>query len=34
MMKNQLVFRKTSKLTVEALAREGLRQGKDVAGLP
>jgi hypothetical protein len=27
-------FRKTSKETVEALAREGPRQGKDVAGLP
>jgi hypothetical protein len=32
--KNQLVFRQTSKETVEALAREGPRQGKDVAGLP
>jgi hypothetical protein len=33
-MKNRLVFRETSKETVEALAREGPRQGKDVAGLP
>ena len=32
--KNRLVFRQTSKETVEALAREGPRQGKDVAGLP
>jgi hypothetical protein len=32
--KNRLVFRQTSKGTVEALAREGPRQGKDVAGLP
>jgi hypothetical protein len=33
-MKNRLVFRQTSKETVEALAREGPRQGKDVAGFP
>jgi hypothetical protein len=33
-MKNQLVFRQTSIETVEALAREGPRQGKDIAGLP
>jgi hypothetical protein len=32
--KNRLVFRQTSKETVKALAREGPRQGKDVAGLP
>jgi hypothetical protein len=32
--KNRLAFRKTSKETVEALAREGHRQGKDVTGLP
>jgi hypothetical protein len=31
--KNRLVFRQTSKETVEALAREGPREGKDVAGL-
>jgi hypothetical protein len=33
-MKNRLVFKQTSKGTAEALAREGPRQGKDVAGLP
>ena len=32
--KNRLVFKQTSKGTDEALAREGPRQGKDVAGLP
>ena len=32
--KNRLVFRQTSKETVEALAREGPCQGKDVTGLP
>jgi hypothetical protein len=32
--KNRLVFRQTSKETVETLAREGPHQGKDVAGLP
>jgi hypothetical protein len=32
--KNRLVFRQTSKETVEALIQEGSRQGKDVAGLP
>jgi hypothetical protein len=32
--KNRLVFRQTSKETVEAHAREGPRQGKDVVGLP
>jgi hypothetical protein len=32
--KNWLVFRQTSKETAKALAQEGPRQGKDVAGLP
>jgi hypothetical protein len=32
--KNRLVFRQTSKEIVEALAREGPRQGNDVTGLP
>jgi len=32
--KNRLVFGQTSKGTAEALAQEGPRQGKDVAGLP
>jgi hypothetical protein len=33
-MKNRLVFRQTSKETVEALGWEGPRQGKDVVGFP
>jgi hypothetical protein len=33
-IKNRLVFKQTSKETIEALVREGPRQGKDVAGLP
>ena len=32
--KNRLVFRQTSKETVEALARKGPRQGKYVVGFP
>jgi hypothetical protein len=32
--KNQLVFRQTSEEIIEALAREGSCQGKDIAGLP
>jgi hypothetical protein len=32
--KNRLVFRQTSKETIESLAPEGPRQGKNVAGLP
>jgi hypothetical protein len=32
--KNRLVSKQTSKGTVEALARKGPYQGKDVAGLP
>jgi hypothetical protein len=32
--KNRLVFRQTSKETIESLAQEGPRQGKDVAGCP
>ena len=33
-MKNRLVFRQTSKETVEALAREGPHQGQDIVKLP
>jgi hypothetical protein len=32
--KYRLVFRQTSKETVEALTQEGPGQGKDIAGLP